>query len=110
MATTSTGSEASGWLLLLYHVALGIKPGTPVFTTGLNLYSVLIFAFISFMALSGMVGRPKLSLIRPGFLDVVKTDVPRCNAQASKTWAGVWLTLAARPVITGSSSNLGSIA
>src|SRR5580704_3768567 len=91
------------------HFSLGINPGTPVSTTALNLCRVLIPSLISFMASSGSVEISKFSLIRLGVLEVVSRAVPRCNAHASSTWAGVLLTLLAMEVIAGSSVNLGSV-
>ena len=48
--------------------------------------------------------------MRLGVTDVVSRAVPRFIAQASTTWAGVLPRRRAMATITGSSSNLGSIA
>ena len=89
--------------------ALGMNPGTPVSTTALNLTRDLIPSLISRMASSGRVETSKFSLIRLGVFEVVRRAVPRWIAQASKTCAGVLLTRLAIAVMTGSSSNLGSL-
>src|SRR5689334_4503581 len=91
------------------HALLGMNPGTPLSTTALNLTRNLIPSLISRMALSGRVETSKFSLIRLGVFEVVRRAVPRWIAQASKTWAGVLLTRLAIAVMTGSSSNLGSL-
>ena len=88
---------------------LGMNPGTPVSTTELNLTPNLIPSLISRTASSGRVETPKFSLIRLGVFEVVRRAVPRWIAQASKTCAGVLLTRLAIAVMTGSSSNLGSL-
>src|SRR6516162_1410434 len=90
------------------HLLLAMNPGIPVAVTGLNLCRVWI-ALISSMAPSGRAEMLKFSLARAGVLGVVRTAVPRCTAQASKTWAGVWFTCLAIAVITGSSSTPGFI-
>src|SRR6266700_1725047 len=96
-------------LLSQHHLPLGMNPGTPVSTTALNLTLDLIPSLISRTALSGMAETSKFSLMRPGVFEVVRRAVPRWIAQASKTCAGVLLTRLAMAVMTGSSSNLGSL-
>ena len=58
------------------HFFLGMNPGTPVFTTALNLTCVLIPSLISRTASSGMRDTSKFSRMRPGFFDVVSVAVP----------------------------------
>ncbi len=49
-----------------FHFCLGMKPGTPVCTTELNLVRNVIFWFISRMASSGREETSKFSLIQLG--------------------------------------------
>ena len=86
-----------------------MNPGTPVSTTALNLTRDLIPSVISRTASSGMAETSKFSLMRLGVFEVVRRAVPRWMAQASKTCAGVLLTRLAMAVMTGFSSNLGSL-
>lgn len=65
-----------------------MKPGTPVFTTPLNLILVSI-RLIASNASSGRIKVSKFSFARSGVLGVVSKAVPRCTAQDKSTWAGV---------------------
>jgi len=86
-----------------------MNPGMPVCVTALNLTRDLIPSLISRTASSGMAETSKFSWMRAGVFEVVRRAVPRWIAQASKTCAGVLLTRPAMEVMTGSSSNLGSL-
>jgi hypothetical protein len=67
------------------HRLPAINPGTPVFTTELNLTLVVMRSRISCMASSGSAEMSKLSRIRRGLVEVVRKAVPRCTAQARAT-------------------------
>ena len=97
------------FFLVQNHFPLGMNPGTPVSTTALNLTRDLIPSLISRIASSGRVETSKFSWMRLGVFEVVRGAVPRWIAQASKTCAGVLLTRLAIAMMTGSSSNLGSL-
>jgi hypothetical protein len=62
-----------------------INPGTPVSTTVLSRFLVVIFSFISLIAHSGRVEISKLSWMWRRVAEVVRKAAPRCIDQANAT-------------------------
>jgi hypothetical protein len=78
--SVNTSSPKLLFKITLDHFALGMNPGTPVFTTALNLTRDLIPSLISRTASSGMAETSKFSRMRLGVFEVVRGSRPALDS------------------------------